>query len=77
MDEMIRYIFDSLSCSEKAMTTISKILKRQKSFNRNTVIFMGATVLYMIAQDMDIRRMRKELENLKTEIKELGNTEGD
>ena len=63
MDEMIRYIFGSLRCSETAMRVFAKTLRKQRSFNRSTI--MVATV------------MRDEIGNLKNEIKELRKTEGD
>ena len=71
MDEMIRYIFGSLRCSETAMRVFAKTLRKQRSFNRSTV--MVATVI----QDLEIRSMRDEIGNLKNEIKELRKTEGD
>lgn len=43
MDEMIRYIFGSLRCSETAMRVFAKTLRKQRSFNRSTV--MAATVI--------------------------------
>lgn len=43
MDEMIRYIFGSLRCSETAMRVFAKTLRKQRSFNRSTV--MVATVM--------------------------------
>ena len=75
MDEMIRYIFGSLRCSETAMRVFAKTLRKQRSFNRSTV----ATVMtmHMLIQDMEIRGMRDEIGNLKNEIKELKKTEGD
>ena len=63
MDEMIRYIFGSLRCSETAMRVFAKTLRKQRSFNRITVL--------------EIRSMRDEIGNLKNEIKELRKTEGD
>ena len=35
MDEMIRYIFGSLRCSETAMRVFAKTLRKQRSFNRS------------------------------------------
>ena len=69
MDEMIRYIFGSLRCSETAMRVFAKTLRKQRSFNRSTV--------NMLIQDLEIRSMRDEIGNLKNEIKELRKTEGD
>lgn len=45
MDEMIRYIFGSLRCSETAMRVFAKTLRKQRSFNRSTV--MVATVMHI------------------------------
>ena len=74
MDEMIRYIFGSLRCSETAMRVFAKTLRKQRSFN-----VMVATVMtvHMLIQDLEICSMRDEIGNLKNEIKELRKTEGD
>ncbi len=77
MDEMIRYIFGSLRCSETAISVFGKALKHQKSFNRGTVIFAVAASAHMLIQNMAIRSMQNKIESLKSEIKELKNTEGD
>lgn len=77
MDEMIRYIFGSLRCSETAMRVFAKTLRKQwRSFNRSTVVATVMTV-HMLIQDLEIRSMRDEIGNLKNEIKELRKTEGD
>lgn len=77
MDEMIRYIFGSLHCSETAIRTFAKALKKQESFNCS--IFMVVTVMTvnMLIQEREIRSMRDKIMNLKNEIKELRKTEGD
>ena len=38
MDEMIRYIFGSLRCFETAMRVFAKTLRKQRSFNRSTIM---------------------------------------
>ncbi len=76
MDEMIRYIFGSLRCSEAAMSAFGKALKRQKSFNRSTVIFATAVTSCMVIQRMEICRMQRKIKSLNAEIKELKSTEG-
>lgn len=63
MDEMIRYIFGSLRCSETAMRVFAKTLRNM--------------TVHMLIQDLEIRSMRDEIGNLKNEIKELRKTEGD
>lgn len=77
MDEMIRYIFGSLRCSETAMRVFAKTLRKQKSFNRCTVMVTTVMTVHMLIQDLEIRSMRDEIGNLKNEIKELRKTEGD
>lgn len=77
MDEMIRYIFGSLRCSETVMRVFAKTLRKQRSFNRNTVMIATVMTVHMLIQDLEIRSMRDEIGNLKNEIKELRKTEGD
>ena len=77
MDEMIRYIFSSLRCSETTIRAFAKTLRKQRSFNRNTVVVAAIMTTNMVIQDLEIRNMRDEIKNLKNEIKELRKTEGD
>lgn len=77
MDEMIRYIFGSLRCSETAMSVFAKTLRKQGSFNRSIVMVATVMTVHMLIQDLEIRSMRDEIGNLKNEIKELRKTEGD
>lgn len=74
---MIRYIFGSLRCSETAMRVFTKTLRKQRSFNRSTVMVATVMTVNMLVQDLEIRSMRDEIGNLKNEIKELRKTEGD
>ena len=77
MDEMIRYIFGSLRCSESAMRAITKTLSKQKSFNHTVSLFVVLTTVQIMIHNMEITALRDKLHNLKKEIKELKNTEGD
>lgn len=77
MDEMIRYIFGSLRCSETAMRVFAKTLRKQRSFNCSTVMVATVMTVNMLIQDLEIRSMRDEIGNLKNEIKELRKTERD
>jgi hypothetical protein len=77
MDEMIRYIFGSLRCSENAMRVFAKTLRKQKSINRTMSFFAVVATANIVIQGMEITALRDELQNLKKEIKELKNTEGD
>ena len=77
MDEMIRYIFGSLRCSENAMRVFAKTLRKQKSINRTMSFFAVVATANIVIQGMEITALRDELQNLKKEIKERKNTEGD
>lgn len=77
MDEMIRYIFGSLRCSENAMRVFAKTLRKQKSINRTMSFFAVVATANIVIQGMEITALRDELQNLKKEIKELKKTEGD
>lgn len=52
MDEMIRYIFGSLRCSETAMHVFAKTLRKQRSFNRSTVMVATVMTVHMLIQDL-------------------------
>lgn len=71
MDEMIRYIFGSLRCSETAMRVFAKTLRKQRSFNRSTVMVATVMTVHMLIQDLEIRSMRDEIGNLKTKSRSL------
>lgn len=71
MDEMIRYIFGSLRCSETAMRVFAKTLRKQRSFNRSTIMVATVMTVHMLIQDLEIRSMRDEIGNLKNEIRSL------
>lgn len=71
MDEMIRYIFGSLRCSETAMRVFAKTLRKQRSFNRSTIMVATVMTVHMLIQDLEIRSMRDEIGNLKTKSRSL------
>ena len=58
MDEMIRYIFGSLRCSETAMRVFAKTLRKQRSFNRSTVMVATVMTVHMLIQDLEIRSIQ-------------------
>ena len=68
MDEMIRYIFGSLRCSETAMRVFAKTLRKQRSFNRSTVMVATVMTVNMFIRDLEIRSMRDEIGNLKNVV---------
>lgn len=77
MDEMIRYIFGSLRCSETAMSVIAKTLRKQKFFNQTVTFFAVAVTIHLVIQNIEISGLRSDICELKAEMRELRNTEGD
>ena len=74
MDEMVRYIIGSLRNSETMFRAIGKSIRKQQSFNHNVTFWVTA---HLSVKEFEIRNMRCQIEALKTEIKELKQTEGD
>ena len=70
MDEMVRYIFGSLRNSETMFRAIGKSIRKQQSFNHNVTFWVTVVTAHLIVKEF-------EIEALKTEIKELKQTEGD
>ena len=77
IDQFLADMIGSLRCSETAMRVFAKTLRKQRSFNRSTVMVATVMTVNMLIQDLEIRSMRDEIGNLKNEIKELRKTEGD
>lgn len=77
MDEMMRYIFGSLRRAETNMSAISKVLTKQKKLNNLNAAFAVLVTLHAIDSAVRMKVMYDEITNLKKEIEELKNTEGD
>ena len=77
MDEMIRYIFGSLRCSENTMRVFGKTLHKQKSINRAMCFFAVAVTANVIVREMKFAAIRDEFQNLKKELNEPKNMKGD
>ena len=77
MDEMIRYIFGSLRCSETAVRAIAKTIRKQRSFNNSVAFFAIIAGISMAVHEHEIRYLNGQIETLKKEMKELKQTEGD
>lgn len=77
MDEMIRYIFGSLRCSESAIRAMAKTVRKQRAFNNSVAFFAVVVGVSMAIHEHEIRCLNGQIETLKKEIKELKQTEGD
>lgn len=77
MNEMMNYIFASIGSSEKAIKSISKALCRQTQINKRMSLFMMATATYMILAELDRREQKQMIRKLSKEIEELKGSEGE
>lgn len=77
MCEVFGYIFCSLRSSEKAIQSIQRTLKHQRSFNRNVAVLALAMTAYAVTNEIDRRKLNKKIEELGNEIKELRRPEGE
>lgn len=77
MCEVFGYIFGSLRSSEKAVQSIQRTLKYQRSFNRNVAVLAIAMTAYMVTNEIDRKKQNKKIEELSNEIKELRRLEGE
>lgn len=77
MDEMIRYIFGSLRCSETAMRAMAKTMRKQKAFNNSVTCLAIVSTISLLIHEHDLRCLNGQIGTLKKEIKELKQTEGD
>lgn len=76
MDEMIRYIFRSLTLSEKAVKNIKKTLRRQAKTNSLLTIFVMTTTIYMITSEIRRAEQDHKIKMLSKKFAELRHTEG-
>lgn len=77
MDEMIRYIFENLHRSDKRLRVMGRFIGSQRTFNRNIMLVTTLTSVYLVVRELEIRNMHRQIEGLKSQIKELKQTEGD
>lgn len=77
MNGMFNYIFDSMKNADMAIKNISKVLKRQKKFNRNMVILAMVTTVYIAANESRIKDLTKQVEKLEKVEKETKDAKGE
>ena len=77
MNEMMNYIFGSMSRSESAIKNMNKALHNQAKFNKKVAIFALVMTAYTVLSEIDRREQEKEIKRLSNEIKELKRSEGE
>ncbi len=77
MEEMIRYIFENIHRSEKRLRVVGRFIGSQRAFNRNIMLLTTLTTVYLVIKEFEIRNMHRQIEGLKSKIKELEQEEGD
>lgn len=76
MNEMIRYIFESMQLQECLMKNVKKTLKMQTKMNVCLTLFTVVSTACMITAEMKRLEMMTEIKALKDEIEELKHVEG-
>lgn len=77
MGEIMNYIFSNMANTEVSLKHINKILQNQSKLNNNIMIFSVAVIAYMVMAERDRRRQEKEIKRLSKEIEELKHSEGE
>lgn len=77
MGEMLTYIFSSLRTSERRLDTVSRILRKQRSFNNSVTVFAVVTSLNMASMYAEQKSQAKRIKQLEKEIEELKHPEGE
>lgn len=84
MDNMVNYIFSSMHATEQVVGGVLKNLKKQKKFNKRVAMFTAIAAIYItdnrlkiIKQEAKIKALNTEIESLKEDIEELGQTKGE
>lgn len=65
MEKMISYIFGNIENHEKSIRLIAKCLKNQDRINNATTAFAVMTTAYLYLANKEIKRLSKEVEELK------------
>lgn len=71
MDEIICYIFSRLNGTETTLKAIYKTLRKQRSFNRNTIFLMAMMTTCLAIQEIEICNMYHKIENLEGELRKM------
>lgn len=77
MDEMIRYIFGSLSSSENTIKLMKKALRYQAEFNLTVVFFTSMATAYIALTEIRSYEQNKKINEISDQIKELSHSEGE
>lgn len=77
MDDIMKYIFDSLRKTDTRLYTMNRMLNRQHGFNRKVMTFMIFSTAHMITAGIDRRDQAMRIRKLEKEIEEMKHPKGD
>lgn len=77
MNEVLNYICGELSESKACFKSIAKAFKRQDKFNSWVFAEFGLACIYFLLNERRAKAMEKEFNELKSEVAELKNPEGE
>ena len=77
MGEMLTYIFSSLRSSEKRLDVITRVVRKQRSFDKQFTIFAALTTANLIVMKIEQKDQALRIRKLEKEIEELKRSEGE
>lgn len=77
MNDMVNYIFNSLSRSERRLDIMARTIRKQRKINNQLSIFVVLTTANLVALHMEQDGQAKRIKQLEKEIEELKYPEGE
>lgn len=77
MDEMMNYIFGSIRTSEVAVKNISKALTKQTKINKSFRLFAICVTVNLVISEIERREQSEKIRKMEKEIEELKRSEGE
>lgn len=77
MNDMVNYIFNSLSRSERRLDIMARTIGKQRKINNQLSIFVVLTTANLVALHMGQDGQAKRIKQLEKEIEELKHPEGE
>lgn len=77
MNDMVNYIFNSLSKSERRLDIMARTIDKQRKINNQLSIFVILTTANLVALHIEQDGQAKRIKQLEKEIEELKRPEGE
>lgn len=77
MAEIMGYICGNLQITEKRLNAVAKALRSQNKINKSVTLFMIVSTINMITAAMEQQAQAERIRKLEKEIEELKRPEGE